>query len=1396
MVLELKLHSTDSAPTLLEYTISVVSYCKMNNKDTWRDCTEECRSQQHGDSLGAALILREPSDKELASSLPLLCGNLASLVDSSGRTLLHMAASMGRRGFVQWLIKKYDVNLNTQDRESGYTPLHRSIFYGQLNVAVVLMQLGADISICDNNYLSPIELAMMDRLPDIKYSKSVPCELYVWGTNTNFNLGTDNMHGRMQPEVLDYFRKLNRMISIVQVHMEKFHTVMLSACGRVWTCGHGQGGRLGLRSERTVLAPLPVPLGSVSKSPLQNPESMPGQAEVCVAAAVGRDHTLLLMESYTVLVFGLNTHHVLGISPPPTHALEPQRLSMNFLESLKSPPLGVCAGRFHSVIWSNREILTFGLNAGQLGHAKSLEKTIIQPKPVNAMFYKDVEITHVAASDGATIVATGKRHIWVLHGFQKTKLPMRYSIEIEQVAVVGGHLDSDLDPSNLTEKGEPLKVAAISKEGSVYLWQEKDLLMTRCILSPSRQLKIVNIHLNMGRSALLMVTDDGEAFSGEIKPCKKKASDLKSLKGRRNPLSPPNTDVECHVQYKQQSERNHIKEFLDPDICYPVILKRLPHAHRAVNIASDPKGRNFALVQTHPSVYLSNVPELPPEKQGLREDLLNLLSESNEWDMLHDVVFKVEHKQFPVHQYIVSRHSDVLLKMIEDAKAKVNKDSVPVITISDVSPEIFEQMLCYMYTGDCSLTHPKITPQKMKDDKKSAMCTGMSQRKRGNSTSVLENDNDVSNPLSQARIAGKKLGLTKFVSLLNHVTFEDGDIVWADPKKNNVSKVELLTVDWREPSDIFDTRILSNNGSKFSVHKCMLAARSEYFHNMLAGGWIESRGTRDLQLPLDQSVLSVLFDYIYTDVTPSLDKVGAVDFELAMQCLIAADLLLINPFKMRCEAALASLLSLRNVKVVLELSTTYNAPDLRDCCYQFACLNLPALLETGSLCGLPPPELDGLRDFYCKMHPRMECRVMTPFCDAPPIDFIKELAAGNPIVWDEDLDALDEEKMQRKAKLPSSSKKKSRVRNTNENYGSHNRTDSISSINSDDMDTSLDPEPLDWSDIVEKEESDINKAMEKVSLNQDKQKSEKHNEWIKVLNSSKVHKTVQARLKAAATVQEEMMELASSPKPDAPATTLLLQPLSPPSPSLSLSTPKQALKNIPPRSVAPEAIGRDFPQLGCSDIARGSTRVVVVPMQSVNEKRLSKLSQKQRKRLAAEDGTLSPSPIPVAVRGWEQREEASLNTPPNLSLADIMHEQMRKSKQVSPTKPISIRRSPAGSSPHAPHGSGSPWGRVENAMSPSTPPLAPSLPTFDPSPDKSDICVRFSDIMAEDFTAKQNWTRLRTKSLNLTQIEDKAIEDLTTFYNANESSEERITVRRVLSDRVALPVWITSKHCL
>jgi len=75
------------------------------------------------------------------------------------------------------------------------------------------LQLGASISLADNEGLWPLDIAQRDRkkyveenlgVSDEEFSmKTNPTELFVWGSNDNYNLGIGSQSGRLYPEVLD-----------------------------------------------------------------------------------------------------------------------------------------------------------------------------------------------------------------------------------------------------------------------------------------------------------------------------------------------------------------------------------------------------------------------------------------------------------------------------------------------------------------------------------------------------------------------------------------------------------------------------------------------------------------------------------------------------------------------------------------------------------------------------------------------------------------------------------------------------------------------------------------------------------------------------------------------------------------------------------------------------------------------------------------------------------------------------------------------------------------------------------------------------------------------------------------------------------------------------------------
>uniref|UniRef100_A0A1B6DWT5 BTB domain-containing protein n=1 Tax=Clastoptera arizonana TaxID=38151 RepID=A0A1B6DWT5_9HEMI len=1073
-----------------------------------RDCVENyCRSTEQGALITATITKRNLTDNQIASYINSICHNYGQILDHFGRTSLHIAASCGYRDLCCWLLKSSAADINAKDLESGYTPLHRSIFYGQIHVAVTLMQLGANPHIMDKDDLQPFDHAMKDRLSI--FSVDDPCQVYVWGVNNNYTLGTENQHSKTLPDLLEFFRKSN--ISIKQVAMDKFHSVFVSHSGKAWACGHGQGGRLGLDNEKTVLKPLQIRTG----------------VELISFASVGKDHTVLLMKSGMVYTCGLNTYHVLGHNPPPSSLLVPRPIH-TFGPKTGIIIIGTSAARFHTVLWTSTAVYTCGLHAGQLGHNASPEKTIISPKVVVGLGNKDVTIVDVAASDGATVIALKRGDIFVLHQYQTRKIASRL-LNIVKVAVVGGDLNAQLENKEIFEKGgEELKILVLMKSGHLLFWQESYPQLTRCIYPLKRHLTFTNIAMN--KFSFLLTTKDGEGYQAEIKPSMKKKTP---------------------VIRSTPSLSNDFNTFLSRDDCRHLKLTRIPHVHRAVSIFTDPKGRNFSVIQSHPKAnYLEN-PTLGVSEMG--HDLAALLEESHEDDTLHDIVFEIEYTKFSAHRYILSLSSKELAALPEDGSS--------IIKLKNIHPFVFQQILFYIYTGDCQLLHPGLlSPMLQKQD-----------------------------ILKEAFEFAKKYKLDGLVKRLQSVRYEEGKILLKDGcmlLESSPPQMERKLF-----PEYYDVKMASNDGAIFKAHKCVMAARLEYFHSMLAGNWIES-GQTNINLPFSQVILRLVLDFLYTDSAPELLECEDIDHICCV--LIAADHLFIPRLIEVCEIALSNQLNLRNAANLLQLAFTYNTNQLREYCMHFICLNLTAMLENRTLETISSHVLEELSKYYRYLIPAMEWRVITPYSNAPSDEEVLEAANLYPVQWqisrgDESDSGLIQKYVTQKNQLPNMNKKKSpRTHKSSINEMQHKR------YSYSDLDSSAEI-------ITQKSPaSDLEKCVEG---------------WIKV---DKTQKTVQNRLKVISTAHT-LKAL--------PSDYIRLVPQS--QTSLTLDDVKE------------------FPQLS-SQVPILNTPPRMSWSIDIKKSPAVKLSQKQRKKLASESSDPGISPSPPA-RAW-----TNINQSPEYSFVDIM----------------------------------------------------------------------------------------------------------------------------------------------
>ena len=280
----------------------------------WEECTPKCVSKKHADTIFSAIKNCGQMEDKIANYIS-SCFNVAINKDSLGRTALHVAASLGRIKTLQWLLL-HGAQINAKDEESGFSALHRAFYFGQLEASKLLLDNNANLfNILDDDSMSAFDHLIQDRSYFCEVNPSLPCEVYVWGSNPNYTLGKvfdssvktcaclcisssfiglEKQQSQEFPDLLDVFPKGRG--DIKQVAMNKFHSVFLTSSGEAYSCGIGQGGKLGLGSEVTAIRPQKITLETDSKAN----GSCKDRKSVVSQAALGTNHTLLLTESGNV----------------------------------------------------------------------------------------------------------------------------------------------------------------------------------------------------------------------------------------------------------------------------------------------------------------------------------------------------------------------------------------------------------------------------------------------------------------------------------------------------------------------------------------------------------------------------------------------------------------------------------------------------------------------------------------------------------------------------------------------------------------------------------------------------------------------------------------------------------------------------------------------------------------------------------------------------------------------------------------------------------------------------------------------------------------------------------------------------------------------------------------
>ncbi|KAE8707777.1 Detected protein of confused Function [Hibiscus syriacus] len=408
------------------------------------------------------LAVREGSLPDVDSALALLkkTGGIINSRNTFGLTPLHIATWRNHIPIIQRLLAA-GADPEARDGESGWSSLHRALNFGHLAVASVLLQSHASITLEDSTARTPIDLLSGPVMKVFESGlDSVAIGVFSWGSGVNYQLGTGNAHIQKLPCKLDsLYGSIIKLISAA-----KFHSVAVTAHGKVYTWGFGRGGCLG--------------------HPDLDIHS--GQAAIITPRQVS---------------CGLGTRQgQLGYTSEDTQPT-PRRES-----SLKSRILAV-ANKHTAVVSDSGEVFTWGCNReGQLGYGTSNSASNYTPRIVEYAQRQDL-LQPGYSVKRATSVSVGETHlltiVFLYHPVYHPNMPqsdqapkLEFNDEVEEFDEE--FLFNDSEPSSMrssVHKNDSEKTIPSLKSLC-------EKVAAKCLMDPQNAIQLLEIAESLGADDL------------------------------------------------------------------------------------------------------------------------------------------------------------------------------------------------------------------------------------------------------------------------------------------------------------------------------------------------------------------------------------------------------------------------------------------------------------------------------------------------------------------------------------------------------------------------------------------------------------------------------------------------------------------------------------------------------------------------------------------------------------------------------------------------------------------------------------------------------------------------------------------------------------------------------
>ena len=361
-------------------------------------------------------------------------------------------------------------------------------------------------------------------------------------------------------------------------------------------------------------------------------------------------------------------------------------------------------------------------------------------------------------------------------------------------------------------------------------------------------------------------------------------------------------------------------------------------------------------------------------------------------------MFIVDLDRIPAHKYIMASASEKISKMMRSASGNE-------VTVENVDPEIFRQIVMYCYTKTCDLLKPgvcQVCPANQRNSgaKTETQCSSpeplevvnpdgvsafsvMQKAKKGRckrgklpkeSPPPPPQHQPAINPLELLLEASRELAVHGLTKAGENFRFTAGNVI----ALKDGGKMPRAPPFFSRKSfpELHDVVISSSDGEEVGAHRCLLASRVEYFRSMFCLGWIEASGeSRRLSLPLPGRVVRAVLEFLYRDECAAVAASDA-DTEFVCNVLVAADHFLVARLKEVCERQLVQLLTLKNAAEMLQFASDYGAGQLARSAMQFLSQNVAAALEARILPALSDEVMERLTAYYRRSVPGMAARAL------------------------------------------------------------------------------------------------------------------------------------------------------------------------------------------------------------------------------------------------------------------------------------------------------------------------------------------------------------------------------------------------------------------------------------